>query len=93
MVIFVVIGDGTGSFKTVNLEVFKLKKEKLFVLISITWYTDTLIPEVSYEPNFVGTRNLNLEIFKILRKKVFKPGFLNLLSYISKILTHDVKLP
>ncbi len=34
--------------KTVNLEVFKLKKEKLFVLISITWYTDTLIPEVSY---------------------------------------------
>ncbi len=60
---FVVIGDGTGSFKTVNLEVFKLKKEKLFFLISITWYTDTLIPEVSYEPDFVGTRNLNLEIF------------------------------
>ncbi len=25
-----------------NLEVFKLKKEKLFVLISITWHTDTL---------------------------------------------------
>ncbi len=60
MVIVVVIGDGTGSFKTVNLEVFKLKKEKLFFLISIT---DTLIPEVSYEPDFVGTRNLNLEIF------------------------------
>ncbi len=55
MVIFVVICDGTGSFKTVNLEVFKLKKEKLFFLISITWYTDTLIPEVSYEPDFVGT--------------------------------------
>ncbi len=55
MVIFVVIGDGTGSFKTVNLEVFKLKKEKLFFLISITWYTDTLIPEVSYKPDFVGT--------------------------------------
>ncbi len=55
MVIFVVISDGTGSFKTVNLEVFKLKKEKLFVLISIIWYTDTLVPEVSYEPNFVGT--------------------------------------
>ncbi len=52
VVIFVVIGDGTGSFKTVNLEVFKLKKEKLFFLISITWYTDTLIPEVSYEPDF-----------------------------------------
>ncbi len=49
MVIFVVIGDGTEIFKTVNLEVFKLKKEKLFFLISITWYTDTLIPEVSYE--------------------------------------------
>ncbi len=62
VVIVVVIGDGTGSFKTVNLEVFKLKKEKLFFLISITWYTDTLIPEVSYEPDFVGTRNLNLEI-------------------------------
>ncbi len=41
----------------------------------------------------MGTRNLNLEIFKILRKKVFKPGFLNLLSYISRNLTHDVKLP
>ncbi len=63
MVIVVVIGDGTGSFKTVNLEVFKLKKEKSFFLISITWYTDTLIPEVSYEPDFVGTLNLNLEIF------------------------------
>ncbi len=63
MVIVVAIGDGTGSFKTVNLEVFKLKKEKLCFLISITWYTDTLIPEVSYEPDFVGTRNLNLEIF------------------------------
>ncbi len=50
VVIFVVIGDGTGSFKTVNLELFKLK---LFFLISITWYTDTLIPEVSYEPDFV----------------------------------------
>lgn len=63
MVIFVVIGDRTGSFKTVNLEVFKLEKEKLFFLISITWYTDTLIPEVSFEPDFVGTQNLNLEIF------------------------------
>ncbi len=58
------ICDGTGSFKTVNLEVFKLKKEKLFVLISITWYTDTLIPKVSYEPDFVGTQNLNLKVFK-----------------------------
>ncbi len=57
MFIFVVIGDGTGSFKTVNLDVFKLKKEKLIFLISITWYTDTVIPEVSYEPDFVGTRN------------------------------------
>ncbi len=37
-----------------NLEVFKLKKEKL--------------------------RNLNLEILQILRKKVFKPGFLNFLK-------------
>ncbi len=43
VVIFVVIGDRTGSF---NLEVFKLKKEKLFVLISITWHTDT---KVSYD--------------------------------------------
>ncbi len=46
-----------------NLEVFKLKKDQLFFLISITWYNNTLIPEVSYEPDFVGTRNLNLEIF------------------------------
>ncbi len=60
MVIFVVIGDGTGSFKTVNLEVLKLKKEKLFFLISITWYTDILIPKVSHEPDFVGTRNLKI---------------------------------
>ncbi len=30
VVIFVVTGDGTGSFKTVNLEVFKLKKEIIF---------------------------------------------------------------
>ncbi len=73
MVIVVVIGDGTGSFKTVNLEVFKLKK--LFFLISITWHTDTLIPEVSYEPDFVGTRNLNLEIFKILKKKCLSQDF------------------
>ncbi len=29
VVIFVVIGDGTGSFKTVNLEVFKLKKREI----------------------------------------------------------------
>ncbi len=56
MVIFVVIGDGTGSFKTVNLELFKLKKEKLFVLISITWYTDTLV---------------NLELFKLKKEKLF----------------------
>ncbi len=61
--IFVVIRDGTGSYKTVNLQVFKLKKEKLFFLISITWYTETLIPEVSYEPDFAGIRNLNLEMF------------------------------
>ncbi len=27
------------------------------------------------------------------KKKVFKPGFFNLLSYISKNLTHDAKLP
>ncbi len=64
MVIFVVIGGGTGSFKTVNLEMFKLKIEKLFFLISMTWYTDTLIPEVSYEPDFVGTQNLNSKYFK-----------------------------
>ncbi len=29
VVIFVVMGDGTGSFKTVNLEVFKLKKREI----------------------------------------------------------------
>ncbi len=52
-----------ASSQRICMEVFKLKKEKLFFLISITLYTDTLIPEVSCEPNFVGTRNLNLEIF------------------------------
>ncbi len=55
MVIVVVIGDGTGSFKTVNLEVFKLKKEKLFFLISITWCTDTLIPDTALPTTFYSS--------------------------------------
>ena len=33
MVSFVFTGDGTGSFQTLNFYLFKLEKEKLFVLI------------------------------------------------------------
>ena len=33
MVTFAVTGDGTGSFQTVNFDLFKPEKEKLFVLI------------------------------------------------------------
>ena len=33
---FVVTGDGTGSFQTVNFDLFKPEKEKLSVLISIS---------------------------------------------------------
>ena len=47
---FVVIGDGTGSFQTVN---FDLEKEKLFVYISITLNVDSVAPKVSFEPSFV----------------------------------------
>ncbi len=43
MVIFVVIDDGAGSFKTVNLEVFKLKKEKSFFLFSIVGGEDRVL--------------------------------------------------
>ncbi len=38
---FVVTGDTTESFWAVNLVVFKKKKEKLLVLIFLTWFTDS----------------------------------------------------
>ncbi len=41
VVSFVVTGDTTESFWAVNLVVFKKKKEKLLVLISLTWFTDS----------------------------------------------------
>ena len=53
MVTFVVTGDGTGSIQTVNLDLFKPKKEKLFDLISITLNADSVAPKVSFEPLFV----------------------------------------
>ena len=63
MVIFVVIGDGgTGSYQTVNFDLFKPKKEKLFVYISITLNADSVSPKVSFEPSF-------MLIFSIKRKK------------------------
>ena len=40
MVTFVVTGDGTVCFQTVNFDLFKPEKEKLFVLISITLNAD-----------------------------------------------------
>ena len=64
---WIIIDDGTDSFKIVNLEVFKLKKEKLFVLISITWYTDTLIPKVSYISEISIEIVLLLSIYFLVR--------------------------
>ncbi len=54
VVSFVVTGDTTESFWAVNLVVFKKKKEKLLVLIFLTWFTDSLAPNLSFEPNFVS---------------------------------------
>ena len=45
---FVVTGDGTGNFQTVNFDLFKPEKEKLFVLISITLIVDSVAPKVSF---------------------------------------------
>ena len=53
MVIVVVIGDGTGSFQTVNFDLFKPEKEQLFVYISITFNVDSVALKVSFEPSFV----------------------------------------
>ena len=53
MVNFVVTGDGTGSFQTVNFDLFKPEKENLFVLISITLNADSVSPKASFEPSFV----------------------------------------
>ena len=50
---FVVTGDGTGSFQTVNFDLFKPEKEKLLVFISITLNADSLAPKVSFEPCFM----------------------------------------
>ena len=50
---FVITGDGTGSFKTVNFDLSKPEKEKLFVLISITLNADSVALKVSFEPSFV----------------------------------------
>ena len=53
MVIFVVTSDASGSFQTVNFDLFKPDKEKLFVFISITLNDDSVAPKVSFEPSFV----------------------------------------
>ena len=53
VVTFVVTGDGTGSFQTVNFDLFKPEKEKVFVLTSITLNADSVAPKVSFEPSFV----------------------------------------
>ena len=53
MVIFVVTGDGTGSIQTVNFDLFKPEKEKLFVYICIILNADSVAPKVSFEPSFV----------------------------------------
>ena len=44
MVTFVVTGNGTGSFQTVNFDLFKHEKEKFFVLISTTLNADSVAP-------------------------------------------------
>ena len=35
VITFLVAGYGTGSFKTLNFDLFRPEKEKLFVLISL----------------------------------------------------------
>ena len=52
MISFVVARYGTGSFQTVNFDLFK-PEEKLFVLISKTLNADSVAPKVSFEPSFV----------------------------------------
>ena len=54
VVIFVITGDGTGSFQTVNFDLFKPEKDKLYVLISITLIRDSVTLKVSFEPSFMG---------------------------------------
>ena len=51
--VFVVTGGRSWSFQTPNMEVYKTKQEKLFVLISIILCTDSVATYASLRPNFV----------------------------------------
>jgi len=49
MVTFVVTGGRIWSFQTLNFELFKTKQEQLFVYISITLCTDTVVTYASLD--------------------------------------------
>jgi len=70
------------SFKTLNFEVFKTKREKLFLYISITLCTDTVVTYASLDQilciNSIWVVQ-NLQLYE----KVFKTKLNNILSYIS----------
>ena len=49
VVSFVVTGGRSRSFQTLNLEMFETEQEKLFVLISITLYADSVATYASLD--------------------------------------------
>ena len=53
LVTLAVTGDGTGSFQTVNFDLFKPEKEKLLVFMCISLNADSVAPNVAYESSFV----------------------------------------
>ena len=52
VIIFAVIGHGTGSFQTVTYDVCKPERENYFSM-SITLNTDSVSPKVSLVPSFM----------------------------------------
>jgi len=88
---FVVTGGRSWSFKTLNLEVFKTKLETLFVYISTTLCTDSVVAYASLDQiwriNSIRVIQ-NLQFFE----KVSKTNVKNLLSYISINLSYGIKV-
>ena len=48
-----------------NLKLFKARKRKVLVLISITWNADSAVPKVAFKHNFVCYQIEMCESFKI----------------------------
>ena len=79
VITFVVTGDRTGNFQTVNFGLFKPEKDNYLY----TFNADSVAPKVSFESSFVFCVLMTCESLSIyhFRKKVFNPECLNLLSY------------